>query len=155
MDRENLIQSARALAAVDNQAIEELTAKRDIIADQMNKRMLARPDVEQLVGANNIAMMCDNHANHIKFVLSILRHPNAEVLVDTVLWVFRSYRSRGFHQNYWAAQLNTWLTIFRDALSPPTYEALLPLYNWLIVNIPHFTNLSDRQLEEMATKHAR
>jgi hypothetical protein len=34
-------------------------------------------------------------------------HP--EVLVETVLWVFRAYRSHGFKLTYWPAQLDMWV----------------------------------------------
>lgn len=56
-------------------------------------------NVSYLSDLNDIEMMKDNHANHVRFVHSILNNPNAEVHTDTVLWVFRAYKSHGFSSN--------------------------------------------------------
>jgi hypothetical protein len=153
MNKEQLIESAMALKTVKPETLAELSSKQAHLVAKINQTMLERPDIKMLVGENNLEMMKDNHANHAKFVYSILQRPNAQVLVATVLWVFRSYRSRGFHQNYWSAQLNTWINIFKQDLSQETCDDILPLYDWFIINIPHFTNLSDSQLEDVDTKH--
>ncbi len=97
--------------------------------------------------------MKDNHANHVRFIASILRNHNPEILVDTVLWVFRAYRSRGFSSNYWAAQLNTWIEIIKEELSTETYHQVFPLYEWMQLNIPTFVKLSDEKLELPGSLH--
>jgi hypothetical protein len=108
--------------------------------------MLARPDLEELIGPGNAAMMQDNHHNHSRFVESILRHPNPEVLVDTVLWVYRAYRSHGFRLTYWPAQLNAWVEVIKRELSEETFRAIYPLYNWFIVNQAAFVKLTDAEV---------
>ena len=95
------------------------------------------------LGAENIEMMKDNHANHVRFIGSMLHAFNAEVLVETVLWVFRAYRSRGFRHTYWAAQLNGWVEILREELSPEAFDEVYPLYEWMQVNIPIFVRLNE------------
>ncbi|MGD9332283.1 MAG: hypothetical protein PVJ53_13305 [Desulfobacterales bacterium] len=139
----DLIVSAARLAGIAPQAAAEFAARRAEMVAAVNVQMLARPDVVDLVGPDNIALMKDNHANHARFIESILSAYHPEALVDTVLWVFRAYRSRGFKTRYWAAQLNTWVDIFEQTLSASTCNAIEPLYDWMIVNIPHFTNLTD------------
>ncbi|MBF0103304.1 MAG: hypothetical protein HQK77_20580 [Desulfobacterales bacterium] len=148
MQRQDLIQSASELSSVNSEIYTEYSDKRDALVAAINQTMINRLDLTELIGKNNLDMMKDNHANHAKFVQSIVKRHNPEILVDTVLWVFRAYRSRGFHPNYWSAQLNTWITILKQELSPKAYEALFPLYNWFIVNIPHFTELADKQLSD-------
>ena len=108
---------------------------------------LKRPEVEELVGKNNIDMMQDNHANHIRFISSILKNYDEEVLVETILWVFRAYRSHGFSTNYWAVQLNTWIKILKNQLSDETFLEVQPLYEWMQINIPVFVAISDKKLE--------
>ena len=146
MTQEDLIRTASALRAVTAQGFEEYRAKRNKLVARINERMLARPDILFLVGADNLDMMKDNHSNHARFVESILLHPEPEVLVDTVLWVFRAYRSRGFHPTYWAAQINAWIDILGEELSADTFAVVYPLYEWFSINIPHFTHLTDIQL---------
>ena len=97
--------------------------------------------------------MQDNHANHVRFIASILKNNDADVLVETVLWVFRAYRSHGFSSNYWAAQLNTWMQILKTELSVETYKEVLPLYEWMQINIPIFVKVSDEKLEMPNSLH--
>lgn len=103
MDKNYLLQTASHLKQVSNSASEEYAKKTDQLIVEMNKLMLERNDLENLVGKDNINMMQDNHSNHVRFISSILKNHNSEVLVETILWVFRAYRSHGFSSNYWAA----------------------------------------------------
>ncbi|KPA09496.1 hypothetical protein MHK_010328 [Candidatus Magnetomorum sp. HK-1] len=146
MNIEKLTEITPDLSKMPEKAISELSEKMDLLLAEMNEIMCKRPDVKSLVGEDNIQMMKDNHANHLRFVYSLLKQYNKKVLVDTVCWVYRSYRSRGFHVNYWAAQINTWIEIFKKHLSNTTYEAISPLYEWFSITIPHFSNLSDEEL---------
>lgn len=115
--------------------------------------MLERPDLNDLIGENNTDMMKDNHANHVRFIASILKNHNSDVLVDTVLWVFRAYRSHGFTSNYWAAQLNAWIVIMKEVLTPESYREVYPYYEWMQINIPSFVLLSDEKLGEANSSH--
>ncbi|MGE0085645.1 MAG: hypothetical protein AB7S75_14645 [Desulfococcaceae bacterium] len=148
MKRDDLIQSAGKIAQASPEAAAEYAQKKELLVARLNEIMQQRPDILELVGEKNMEMMKDNHSNHARFVASILRYFNAEVLTDTVLWVFRSYRSRGFHQNYWAAQINAWIEILRQELSPESFASVYPLYEWFSVNIPAFSNISDIQLRQ-------
>lgn len=105
--------------------------------------MLSRHDLSAMIGEGNEAMMKDNHNNHALFMESIFTNYNPEVLVETVLWVFKSYRAHGFQVTYWPAQLNAWIKIIEKELSPASCKTILPFYQWLIVNIPAFTELSE------------
>lgn len=147
MTRDFLLESARKIAPAGEPAAREYMDKADRLVSRMNERMLARADLQELVGADNIEMMKDNHGNHLRFIGSMLHHFNADVLVETVLWVFRAYRSRGFSDAYWAAQLNGWVEILREELSPETFHEVYPVYEWMQVNIPLFVRLSENQAE--------
>jgi len=148
MNREDLIRSAAEIAHATPEAAAEYAQKKELVAAKMNEIMLLRPDIAELVGEKNMEMMKDNHSNHARFVASILRYFDPEVLTDTVLWVFRSYRSRGFHQNYWAAQISMWIEILRQELSPASFASVYPLYEWFSVNIPAFSDISGRLIHE-------
>lgn len=145
MTREYLLKTAKELTPVGQPAATEYTNKAERLVARINERMLERDDVHALVGADNIEMMKDNHANHVRFIGSMLRQFNAEVLVATVLWVFRAYRSRGFSDTYWAAQLNGWIEILREELGTEAFDEIYPLYRWMQVNIPLFDRLSENE----------
>ena len=153
MTKEELLVTAGDIPEVSPSAREEYAAKREQMVSMINEIMLARPDIKDLVGENNQDIMKDNHANHARFVESIMGKPDAGTLVETCLWVFRAYRSRGFHSNYWSAQLNTWVEVLKKSVSPSTAEAVYPLYHWFIVHIPDFKALSDAQMDEMDVSH--
>lgn len=143
MDENYLLETANKLCQVSEQAADEYVQKFDRLSVRINEAMLARPDIATLVGADNLSMMADNHANHQRFVASILKYKNSEVLVSTMLWVFRAHRSRGFSQHYWPAQLNAWTDILSSELSAESYAEIYPFYEWMLINIPSFVKLSD------------
>jgi len=143
MNETYLIESAKKLDKVSISSYQEYASKMDILLERINSRMLSRPDIIELVGEKNLDMMKDNHSNHIRFISSILKYYNPEILVDTVIWVFRAYRNRGFSEHYWSAQLNSWLIILKEVLSENSYHEIYPYYEWIQVNIPSFVKLSD------------
>ncbi len=152
--REHLIQTASDLPAFSEKSYKEYEEKIPEMVNRLNDIMLKRPDIEILTGSSaNIEMMKDNHNNHAIFIASILKNFNKNVLVDTILWVFRAYRSRHFHTNYWAAQLNAWRNIILSTLTKETTENIMPLYNWMQTNIPAFTELSDDKIVESKSKN--
>ncbi len=148
MDDNILMESAEKLEQVSKKAAEEYISKSDQLIAKINKKMLERDDVEDLVGKKNLTMMKDNHANHVRFIGSLLKFYNPEIFVHTVLWVFRAYRSHGFHSNYWSAQLNAWIEILKIELSEDVYFEIYPYYEWMQINIPLFVKLSDVKMEE-------
>jgi len=153
MDKNFLLETAQQLKQVNVKTADEYHQKAEQLISKMNTIMLERPDIESLVGANNINMMKDNHSNHVRFITSILKNHNSDVLVDTVLWVFRAYRSHGFTTNYWAAQLNNWIIIIKDVLTPECFVEVYPYYEWMQINIPIFVKVSDEKLEATNSLH--
>lgn len=153
MDKNYILETARKLEQVNPETAEEYRQKSDELIARINQRMLEKPEIEDIVGENNFSMMKDNHANHVRFMASILRNYNPEVFVDTVLWVFRAYRSHGFTTNYWAAQMNTWIEILKELLTPESFNEIYPYYEWMQTNIPIFVKLSDEYLEAPNSMH--
>ena len=144
--KKNLLASAALLPQPPRAAAEEFTIKRDELAARGNQIMDQRADLDKLIGAENRQMARDNNRNFARFMQAQFTTYNPEVMVDTVLWVFRAYRSHGFKTTYWAANLNIWIDMLREELSPQSFEAVYPFYEWLIVNISIFTKLSDEAL---------
>ena len=143
MTREYLIASARALSPPPAVATEEFSRKRDAIAARVNQAMAQRRDLEKLVGSDGRSMSEDNNRNFPLFMESLFQAFEPEVLVDTVLWVFRTYRAHGFRPIYWPANLDTWVETLRQELPADAFAAVFPFYRWLIAHIPAFTALTD------------
>jgi hypothetical protein len=146
MTREELIQSAAGLKQPSPEAVEEFGGKAEAMANILNEQFARRPDIAQLIGEGNLEMMHGNHRNHLRFMISLLGEYNPEVFAETVLWVFSAYRSHGFQLTYWPAQLDNWVEIFKNELSPESFGQIYPFYNWMIVNIPVFANINDQDI---------
>lgn len=127
-------------------ALEEFTTKQGAILDACNKKILQRKDLVKLIGPGNTEMAKNNNSNFCRFMVSLFTEYEPEVFIETVLWVFRAYRSHGFQTTYWAANLDIWLGMLKQELSGDTFDEVEPFYTWLIVNIPVFTHLTDPQL---------
>ncbi len=153
MTKEALLKSAKEIKQVSEELANEYASKRSALVEKMNEKMLKRLDLKEMVSENNIDMMKDNHANHARFLESIFYNYSPEVLVDSVLWVFRAYRSRNFHSTYWSAQLNSWLEIYNENLSNDCFIAIYPYYNWMLINIPTFIKLAENEIDTPQPMH--
>lgn len=145
MTKEELVEKAAQLPKPPKEAAAEYAAKSEALAAELNRAMSAREDLETLIGANNKEMMQDNHRNHARFMSSLLAAYHPEVLVNTVLWVFRAYRAHGFRLTYWPAQLDTWISLLQRELSKPAFDSIYPLYHFMLVHQPDFVQLSEQE----------
>lgn len=150
MTREELIAEADALPRPTPEAASEYAAQSPAMAAEITRIMAGREDLPALIGPGNQAMMEDNHRNHALFMASLLRDFRPDVLVDTVLWVFRAYRAHGFSLTYWPAQLDAWMTVLGKYLSVSSFQAAAPIYEFMIIRQPAFASLSDASLQNDA-----
>ncbi len=154
MEKKDLLNTASQLKQPSQKAVDEYSRKADAMAGTLNERLSSRKDITQLIGEGNLDMMYENHRNHLRFMISLFKDYNPLVLTETVLWVFRAYRSHGFHLTYWPAQLDNWVQILKDELSKDCFDEVYPFYHWMIVNNPAFAILSDETLpEDFQPKH--
>lgn len=138
MSREILLDSARALSAPSPEAADTFTTATPAIAAELNRRMGRRTDIETLIGPGNQSMMENNSWNFLRFMSTMFLHYHPEVLVDTALWAFRTYRTHGFQVIYWPANIDTTLEIVRERLPSGVVAEIEPFFIWLIINIPQF-----------------
>ncbi len=148
MKKEELLKSASKLKQPSEKAIAEFSAKAEVMTTMLNDRLSRRNDIVQLIGEGNLDMMYDNHRNHVRFMISLFNEYNPVVFTETVLWVFRAYRSHGFKLTYWPAQLDNWVDIFKIELSRECLEQIYPFYDWMIVNNPQFAFISDQTIRD-------
>jgi hypothetical protein len=144
MNREALLASARQLKQPAPEAAAEFARKREQLVSMASGVMSQRPDLERLVGQGNQLMAENNNSNFARFMESLFHHYEPEMLVETVLWVFKTYRAHGFTTAYWPANLDTWVNMLDKELSSESSSAIYPFYHWLITNIPVFAKLTDR-----------
>lgn len=148
MKKEELVKTASMLKPPSGEAIAEFSEKADGMTTTLNQRLSGRKDIVQLIGDGNLNMMYDNHRNHVRFMISLFNHYDPVVFTETVLWVFRAYRSHGFKLTYWPAQLDTWVEIYKKELSRESFDQIYPFYDWMIVNNPLFAYISDQAISD-------
>ncbi len=148
MTKEDLLKTAKKLEQPQNECAWEYTEKRDALAAAVIDVMRERPDLIKLIGEGNQSMMEDNARNMARFMESVFVEYNPQMLVETVLWVFRAYRSHGFNLSFWPAHLDVWIEVIRKDLSEDTFNALYPFFNWIQINIPAFVSLTDDLVEK-------
>lgn len=140
-ERHQLLQSAGRLCGPSAATAAEYTEKREQLLADLNAEFLKREDLISLV--RDPEMMRDNHSNHTRFMAALFQAYVPEVLVDTVIWVFKTYRAHGFSPHYWDIQLNIWPPLLEAHLSTAAYQEIHPFYEWLLLNCPTFTALSE------------
>ena len=143
MTRDRLLETARALPASAPGVLADYEANRGALVAAVDRALLARPDLDDLIGPGNRALMQDNHRNHAEFIAALLLRCDPQVLTDSVLWVFRTYRARGFRPAYWPVELAAWVSAGEVLLAADTRAALAPLYTWLRDHCRDFTALTD------------
>ncbi|MCC6550678.1 MAG: hypothetical protein IT279_11470 [Ignavibacteriaceae bacterium] len=142
MTKSEIIAEAGRLKAASEKSVMEYEAKSAHLVVLINKHLEARTDIYSLIGQDNLSMMRDNHLNHTKFMTAVMKNFNPQVLVETILWVLRAYKSHGFFLGYWDVQLNGWLGILTAELSMEAGAEILPFYQWMLSYIPHLDKLS-------------
>lgn len=147
MEKKELVASAKNLDPPSEGAVEEFKRKKDELALELKNRMGEREDIEDLIGEGNRPMMEDNSGNMVDFLASIFTNFEPKVFVDTIYWVFRTYRSHGFQPEFWPVNLNTFKDIMEDELSESTFKELEPFIQWIIDKIPTFVDMTEEYQE--------
>lgn len=143
MTLESLNTSALNLVQPTQSAADEFSEKREQLVKDINSRMLAREDLEKMIGVGNTEMMKTNSANMTLFMESIFVAFSEKTLTETIIWVFSAYRKHGFQTLYWATYLPSFVDVLKDRISNESLREILPFFDWLIVNIPVFDRLSE------------
>jgi methanogenic corrinoid protein MtbC1 len=137
-----LLQEAQALPTVDPAAVQAYRGAIDSMVEQVNRIMTLHPEVHRLIGYNPLKMMYDNHLNHARFMANVFRFDAKELLVRTVLWVYRTYRHHGFEYDYFPAELRAWQQVVASHLSEAHGQAILAIYQWLLDRHGQMVHLS-------------
>ena len=151
--KEELLKSAGGLVQPSGEACEEFSRMQGQMAEKGSQILSGREDLGRLIGEGNWSMARDNNRNFARFMESIFSNDNPEGFTETVLWVFRAYRAHGFQTTYWAANLNIWMEVLEQDMSPAAFQEIEPFYDWLIVNIPVFTLLSESEVGGAVEAH--
>ncbi len=142
MDNQNLIEQAEQIQAISSETAEKFYNSSPKMIVDLNIKMLVRPDLERLIGKDNKDMMVQNHQNQFRFMQSVMTMYKANVFVETLTWVFHTYRSHGFTEAYWPAMLNTLFGVMEAHLDEAAYKEVYPFYHFILINQPAINQLA-------------
>ncbi|MBL0226549.1 MAG: cobalamin-dependent protein [Geobacteraceae bacterium] len=110
--------------------------------EQVNSELGGRADVMELIGRNPVQMMELNHLHHAQFMLTVFRLHAFDLLVRTVPWVYRAYRSRGFSYDYFPIELRAWKKALADNTAGVEVSQIQAVYDWMINHHQEMIELS-------------
>ncbi len=143
------ITSASDLPSVSAQAAEAYAADRNTLVSLVNESMMNRKDLSGLLGGNSVEMMTMNHENHAAFMANVFLLNQFEMLAKTIIWVYRSYKARGFSYDYFPVELKAWMEAIRDQLDSQYCEQILAIYQWMIDAHERTIYLSELSFEDV------
>ena len=156
MDKPALMKSASALKEVSPQAAAQFERVVESCAAALTQAMKLVPELDSLVGEGNLEVMETNHGNHFRYMNATTSLFDPISFVETILWVLRTYRARGFSVRYWEFMLPRASDILSRHLDPAHYEEIKPFYDWLGGNVPAVARLGEKEssvYEQMGVAH--
>ena len=135
MDIAMLYKSAEGLVDNDTFLEEDLLGVSQQCATELTQVMKSHEDVYELVGEGNISLMEMNHENHCRYMASLCSMYEPVSFVEIVIWVLRTYQSRGFDIRYWKVMLPEARKINSEIMPQEATIKLDPVYLWLEENL--------------------
>lgn len=120
------------LFPVPFEAAAEYERRHELLIGEVDRLMSERRDIGELLGNNSLEVMKENHRNHARFMSNVFTLNQFQVFLNTVPWVYRTYRARGFSFAYFPAAFQAWLTALEKYLEPHLARPLGDLYRWLL-----------------------
>mgnify|MGYP006286785185 CR=1 FL=1 len=139
-------ESAGKLRPVNASAVKAYADNTSAMAAAVTDVLMQHGDLEQVIGRGNAAIMAENHRRHAEFISSMLENFRPEIFVETLVWVFRTYRARGFAKQYWVLQLNAWRDTLSATLETEHARQVDGIYVWMLDNLDDLHELSSREI---------
>ncbi len=115
---------------IPDAAVDSYEANGARLVAEVTLRLAGRRDREQLVGKNTTSVMAENHLNHHKMMVVVMRLGEPSLLEGVVPWVYRSYLARGFREEYFLAEFAAWKYALAQCLPVRFSTPLAEIYEW-------------------------
>lgn len=115
-------------SAVSRECADDYETNVFSIISKVNEMMEIKNAKMHLIGSNPVSVMHDNHKNHGRFMVNVLKLNDYHLLEETIKWVINSYKARGFSYQYFDEVLETWIESIGTYLQPKSVEQIIPVY---------------------------
>ena len=130
------------LPEITADAAAEYKEKKEVLTEEVNKKLSSRDDIFELIGHNPLSKMHNNHDNHARFMANVFKLNDYKLLVRTVIWVYMTYKSHNFSFDYFPVELKAWIKAVKENLSPENAGPIIEIYNFMLNNHQKFIELS-------------
>lgn len=139
MDKAQLKKQAGHLKKPSLHSYNDYVDQTQMMINAVSRELKADPDFTDKIGDNE-ELMETNLSNHAQFMSSLFLNYDANVFVETILWVYRTYMSRGVKDVYWLDSYRIWLEVIKKQLPAESFQEISPFYQFMLQNHPHFVN---------------
>lgn len=113
-------------------AAEHYRSSKDAMAAAVSQRLAAHPRLAEFLGGNPLRLLDTNHRNHAAFMVEVFIASDRGLLEDALPWVYSAYHNQGIAFDYFATELETWITVIGETLPPADAAAIQPVYRWML-----------------------
>lgn len=117
---------------VSPEAALEFEIQGERLLKRVNELMSAREDISELLGMNPLYIMYDNNSNHLRFISNVLKLNDYDLLARTLPWVYKTYTSRNFSEDFFPEVLKTWMEAIREHLTSESSEQIIKVYEAML-----------------------
>lgn len=139
--------SISELPEVSPEATRDYVENTDKLIKMVNNSLKNRDDIKELIGDNSVGVMVDNHENHARFMANAFKLNNYEMLVDTVIWVYSTYRKHGFSYDYFPVELRAWSEAVEQELGARSADQINKIYSFMLDSHERFVELAEKEKE--------
>lgn len=139
-----LVQDLLSLQAVSPNAAMTYGAVKGYASARVSDLVFSHPQANAFLPENKSDMAVNNHEQHAQYMESVFLDGADESVVDTIVWVYRTYTSHGFDLSYWPVQIDAWRIVLADLLPEEDYQCIAPYYDWLAGHHADFAELAGR-----------
>jgi len=136
-----------AFNSIASSSADAYREKLTLLTGHVKRKLMQREDFRSLTGNNPPEVMKNNHENHGEFMSTMFSLKDGESFIKTVLWVYRSYISRGFSPAYFSVELLAWRGAVILHLDNTSASDIGRVYGLMIENHENFLLLSSETPE--------
>lgn len=144
---ENLAASAAALPPIPQEAVQAYERVMSVLVRKVNSAILQHHEANRWLGKNSRDLLENNHANHVSFMLEVMKKSNFELLARTLPWVYRAYHNQGIAYDYFLAELSAWVIAIEQEIDPELSPTIIEVYRWMLAKHEKIITLSQQSDE--------
>ncbi len=130
------------LPSIAEEAAEEYYKKRIKMKEFVDEKMAEKDNIDKMIGNNSREVMFANHKNHANFMSNVFEFNELRLLIDTLPWVYYTYKNKGFSYEYFYRELYCWIDAVKKYLSEEYRKDIIEIYEWMLENHEEFIELT-------------